>query len=209
MRGIEPHSELIRRLRKARRLTQAELAVVAGVSERTVRNAETGRRVQVEFLGYLATALGAELEDFVREGAELRAATRQQQRIGLIREAVDAYAVRDDFWPLRRLLSPKATIRIVAPAEVPFAGEFCGYEGLKRLFDLSREYVHYLEAPKVAEIRASGNFVILNGTDRFRVIGTSRYYEGWWQHIYEYEKGQIVRADVTADWRMVARVFAS
>ena len=39
------------------------LASQAGVGERTIRNAESGHRVQLDFLSYLAAALSAEVFD--------------------------------------------------------------------------------------------------------------------------------------------------
>jgi transcriptional regulator with XRE-family HTH domain len=104
MRGIEVAALRFRQLRKARRLTQQELARLAGASERTVRNAEAGQRVRQEFLDYLAAALGVDLLDVVQEPEELQIAKREQANVSHLLSALEAFAYDRDLTALRSLM---------------------------------------------------------------------------------------------------------
>ena len=61
MPSVETHGDKLRYFRRARGFTQLELALVAGVSERTVRSAERGRPIRRELVDYLAQALGVDI----------------------------------------------------------------------------------------------------------------------------------------------------
>ena len=66
-RGVLVDGRRLRELRRARGLTQIELAVISGVSARTIRNAEAGRPIRVDFLKFLATAVGVPATDLAAD----------------------------------------------------------------------------------------------------------------------------------------------
>ncbi len=65
-RGLTADGHRLRQLRQARGLTQIDLAKIAGISPRTLRTlrtAEAGGRGRIDFLRFIATALGVEVTD--------------------------------------------------------------------------------------------------------------------------------------------------
>lgn len=64
-RGVRLRGELIRTLRLSRGWSQLDLAERAGVGERTIRNAESGRFIEGSTASYVAGALDVELEQLL------------------------------------------------------------------------------------------------------------------------------------------------
>ena len=122
MHGIQVDSLRFRQLRRARGLTQHELARLAGVGERTVRNAETGQRVRLDFLRYLAIALGVDVTDVAHDNDEMRPALLGEKRIEHIMTAIECCVCEHDMSELIGLTSVSAVVRIPGAANVPFAG---------------------------------------------------------------------------------------
>jgi transcriptional regulator with XRE-family HTH domain len=195
MWGIVVDAKRLKQLRQARGLTQLELAVLAGVAERTVRNAEIGRRIRPDFVKFIAIALEVEITDLAGEPVELRIARREQRNADLVLEALAAVAGERDFSVLRSLLAPNILVRIPGPSQIPFAGEFRGFDRVQTCFDLCEQAVTYERPPELTEIRSSGNFVVISGTDCIRAMPTRKIYSGSWMHICEYDKGRLVRLD--------------
>ena len=195
MRGIVVDAKRLKQLRQARGLTQLELAVLAGVSERTVRNAEIGRRIRPDFMKFIAIALEVEVSDMAGDPAELRIARREQRNADLILEALNAVVSTRDFSVLRSLMATSILVRIPGPSQIPFAGEFRGFDRVQTCFDLCEQAVVYEGPPEITEIRASGNFVVISGTDCIRATPTKKIFSGNWMHICEYDKGRLVRLD--------------
>lgn len=82
MPSLEPHGEKLASLRRSLGFTQLQLALRAGVSERTVRNAEHGRPINHEFLQYIAGGLGVTLGDVVVQAVDLAAHRRWEKNRG-------------------------------------------------------------------------------------------------------------------------------
>ena len=174
MRGIKVDAQRLSQIRKARGLTQRELAVAAGVGERTVRNAEAGRRVRLDFLKYLAIALGVDVLDIVDDRDELRIALQEQQRVGDIMTAIDCFAGEGDLSEFIGLGAPNIFVNMPGAPHVPFAGEYRGADGLRTLEDRNREFLLRERPPEILDIRASGKLVVLSGQDWFSAIPTGK-----------------------------------
>ena len=66
MPSVTPKGELISQIRRSQGFTQLELALRAGVSERTVRNAERSHAVKHDFLKFIASGLGVSLPEVIQ-----------------------------------------------------------------------------------------------------------------------------------------------
>jgi transcriptional regulator with XRE-family HTH domain len=208
MRGIQIDVARFRQLRRARGLTQPELARLAGVSERTVRNAESGRRIRLEFLRYLALALGIEVTDVIHDHDELRTALLEQRRVDHILTAIAALTSERDVSEYISLATRNLSLNMLGPPEVPFCGEFRGSDGIRRAADISRECLLYERPHEVDDIRSSGNLVVISGRDWCRAVPTGKPFSTRWHHIYEFDKGRIVRFDdVGQDWSAIEWAF--
>jgi transcriptional regulator with XRE-family HTH domain len=207
MRGVRVNETLFRQLRRARGLSQRELAGLAGVGERTVRNAESGQRVRLDFLRFLAIALGADAADLVHDNDELRVAMREQSRVSSIFLAIGALVQKRDTSEFLKLMTKNVVVNIPGPPEVPFCGEFRGVDDVRRLEDINRKTLSYERPPEIRDVRASGKFVVMSGQDWLRAIPTGKSFTAWWHHVYEFDNGHIVRFDNWGDATAAAQAY--
>jgi transcriptional regulator with XRE-family HTH domain len=188
-------------------MTQSELAVVAGVSERTIRNAEAGHSIRVDFLRFLAIALGVEPTYVAANGDALRAARLSEQNVARILSAVQTYAMEHDIRGYRELLAPDALIRLPGPPEIPFVGEYRGPDGMQELNDIVAPAITWDEMPVMTDIRASGNFVLIQFTDHSRINSTGLEYSSLAQYIFEFENGRVKKVDNFFDTYAMMEAF--
>ena len=197
----------MRQVRRARGLTQTELAVRVGVSERTVRNAEAGRLVRLDFLRFLAAALGVDVHELALDPDELRVAMQGQNRIDHVLSAIDAQTKAGDLSPFFDLASPNMRMNMPGPAEVPFTGEFRGADGFKRFLEGAMKYLQFDAPSEILDIRSGGNLVVISGVDKLRAAATGRSFSTRWMHVYEFDNGHIVRLDNWGDHSGALRAF--
>lgn len=206
MRGIQVNNRRFRELRKARGQTQQELASLAGVGERTVRNAETGHRVRPDFLRYLAAALGCDLLELVDDRDELRLALREQRRVEHIVAALDCY-VNGSREEMLKLISHDVLHVQSGPSYLPICGEYRGRDDFQRLCDRSAESLVYESKLTISDIRTGGNLVVIRGVDRLRAIPTGKSFSMPWMNVYEFDNGRIKRIDSWGDLTVAAQAF--
>jgi transcriptional regulator with XRE-family HTH domain len=207
MRGIRVDGNRLRQIRRARCLTQLELASLAGVGERTVRNAEMGRRVRLDFLNYLASALGCDLLDLVDNRDELRTALREQRRVDLILQAIAVLSDRGDGSEYLDLIARDVRVSCPGPDGLSLCGEYRGSDGVQVLLDRSVSTIAYDSAPKILDIRTGGNLVVINGVDFLTAIPTGKSFSTPWMHVYEFDDGHIARTDIWADIGVIQDAF--
>ena len=125
-RGVRVDGATVRNLRKCKGWSQRQLASAAGVSERTVRNAEKGLILESYIANYLADALGHPLNEIIVERAEVSRGNRMKC---LIRRISTGYmkAVLDGATPqLIEMLHPKIEWNIFVAPEQNFSGTYHG-----------------------------------------------------------------------------------
>lgn len=196
---LSANPKRVRELRHARKLTQLQLAIAADVSERTVRSAETGKRVRMDSLEQIATAMGVTLLDLVADSNELHSANLTNSQVDQLLLGVRTYVASLDISEIARVLSPTTLINIVGPKEIPFTGEFVGTDGLNRIRDLAEMTMTFIEPTEVTEIHASGNLVVIRGFDCLRSVKTGDSERLWWHHVYEFHEGRVTRLVETFD----------
>jgi len=206
MRGIQVDSQRFRQLRRARGLTQQDLASLAGVGERTVRNAETGRRVRLDFLRFLAAALGIDVVEVVDDRDEIRVALREHRRVEHIVAALECH-VSGSPDELLALMTRDVLYVMPGPTEIPICGEYRGPDGFWRLIDRSVASVAYESKLEISDIRTGGNLVVMRGVDRLRALPTGKSFSTPWMNVYEFDNGHIVRVDSWGDMSIIAQAF--
>lgn len=130
-RGVRVDGVTVQRLRRSKGLSQIKLAQDAGVSERTVRNAEKGQILESHIASYLAVALNVPLNEIVAERANPSRSRRLQR---LIRKVSSLYmqAILDLEWQaLMEIVHPSIEWNCCAAPDQRFSGRFCGMDGLR------------------------------------------------------------------------------
>lgn len=145
MPSLQPHGAKLASLRRALGLTQLELAIRSGVSERTVRNAERGRLVKRSFLEFIAGGLGVTLSEVVVPCGELDQLLRWQRHVGRLLSGLQRVVDEHDSSDLLDLAHPGITMQV--ETHMPFfsagdilRGDYSGIDGVKRFIDNGFRY---------------------------------------------------------------------
>jgi transcriptional regulator with XRE-family HTH domain len=197
MWGFEIDGAKFRAFRQARGWSQLELAATAGVSERTIRNAERGRSLRRDFLEYLAGALGVDPAELLRDPEVLLPALRWQRQADRILVALQQVQSELTAKPLTDCCLPDVETSHYSSFPLEFAGDFHRADEVRRYFDLALPWV----ASRVDRqytfdgVRGSGNLVLFSGTDSFRSLDNGHRLHVRWTHIFELERERIRRAE--------------
>ena len=138
MRGINPNGTRIRKLRKTRGLTQAALASAAACDAKTVRNAESGRRIDVSTLDRIARALQIELAELVAADHESVAEATGQYVV----HAIDALG-KQDIASLADQFVESAQLNFAIRYRAPWAGQFVGRREICQWADALCDTFHF------------------------------------------------------------------
>jgi len=176
MPSLQPYGAKIASLRRALGLTQLELAIRSGVSERTIRNAERGQSLKRSFLEFIAGGLGVSLQEIVVPCKEFDVHLRWQRHVdrllGVLQRVVTEHDATDAIELAHRDVRLRAeTMMPNFSAAHVLAGEYRNSEGIERyvanafrFWELAREGDNYfVEAPI-----GGGDVVVIRGGQQFR-----------------------------------------
>jgi transcriptional regulator with XRE-family HTH domain len=195
MRGIQIDAKRFRQIRLSNGLTQQELAAAAGVAERTVRNAEGGRRVRVDFFRYLAVALGVDPTEIAFDRDELRVAKREVRNLSRLFKALQTFILESDLSEVRQLFDAQARITIHGPPELPNTGEYRGIDGLQTLMDRNRESLVFPKPAEFSDVRTGDNLVVYCVRGCYQAVPTGRRFTDIGHHVVEFSNERVVRMD--------------
>ena len=198
--AVRPNGSTIKNLRRARKLTQLRLASLSDVSERTIRNAEGDLSIRISSLEAIAAALAVPFEDLVYDPSEFKVAEASTRRIHRLIEALSGVVVEESAKPLLDVGHNDLLLRVFAPAELPFAGDFVGESGARRWDDIARLYLFNEPFPVVFdEFKESGELVVVRGYEIRRSLDGEREHRNHFQYLVEYHEDRIAKIEVSSD----------
>jgi transcriptional regulator with XRE-family HTH domain len=160
MRGAFTKGARIRQLRQSLTLTQEELASRASCDVKTLRAAESGRRIDVRTLHGIAAALAVSPSEIIETAGSLQ---HRHQRIRRVREWQRALQ-NGDVDALLRIYRPDAVVRLPWFEAIPGSGV---HQGSGRLRRVATSIVSRLAfepaAPRSFRVHAAEEFVFLRG----------------------------------------------
>jgi transcriptional regulator with XRE-family HTH domain len=133
-RGIVVRGSAVQSFRHARGLTQEELAKLANLDVKTVRNAEQGKRLDADTLQRLAKALEAELATLVEPTED--AGSRQEKWRQLV---LDWQRLFDehDIEGLMALYHNDAVLSLPGGENIPFGGIYRGKAEVRKAHEIA------------------------------------------------------------------------
>lgn len=202
MPSLQPYGAKLASLRRALGLTQLELAIRSGVSERTVRNAERGQPIKRSFLEFIAGGLGVPLQEIVLPCGELDVHLRWQRHVERLLSALQRVLTEHDASDAIELAH--RDVRLRAETLMPnfsaahvLAGEYRNSDGIERyvanafrFWELAREGDNYfVEAPV-----GGGDVVVIRGGQQFRCDDDQLI---WTRTLYvcEFEQERLLRIE--------------
>ncbi len=127
MRGIQVSGSKIRQLRKARGLTQQELAFQAQCDVKTIRKAENSKRVDLSTAGRLAAVLGVNVRDLAAAPTKSDVAAG----VAIVQAWTAAFNSRDP-QAVAKVYDDNGVIIVMASPNIPGGGTFTGKEEIRR-----------------------------------------------------------------------------
>jgi transcriptional regulator with XRE-family HTH domain len=194
-----PQGDKLRSFRVALGYSQEELAARAGVSDRTVRNAEKSRPLRREFLDFIAQALGVSLELLVEPSHELLIHRRWQRNVDRLTATLGELVANHDATRLMDLIQPKIELNCVGEnCYLPvFAAHYGAYRGAagvaryiesgRRLFDLCDVVEFQITPPQ-----GGGDVIMFRSHDRYQTHSGRSFFTDI-VHVVEYDHERIAR----------------
>lgn len=136
-RGVRVDGATVQSLRISKCWSQRQLAEAAGISERTVRNAEKSLVLETYIANYLATALEVTLNEIVMERAEVRRGSRLNTLIRRVSSAYMKAVIDGTNHHLVQLLHPNIEWNCSAAPDQLFSGLFVGIERVQAHLQLA------------------------------------------------------------------------
>jgi transcriptional regulator with XRE-family HTH domain len=201
MPSLQPHGAKLANLRRALGLTQLELAVRSGVSERTIRNAERGNPLKRSFLEFIAGGLGVPVTEIIIPCAEVDLHLRWKRHVERLTAGLQRVAEQHDSSDLYDLAHRDITMQIEThlpnfSAGTILRGEYRRIEGVQQFVENGYRYWevcgdgdYYVEAPT-----GGGDVVVMRGGQQVRLDDDRQQ---WMQFLYvfQFEQERLLRMD--------------
>jgi transcriptional regulator with XRE-family HTH domain len=147
MPSLAPQGKRISAIRRVLGLTQLDLALRCGVSERTIRNAERGRPIMRDFLQFIAAGLGVSMDEVIHVSPDLSSQLRWQQNLELVMRVIRSISSEHSSPNILDIAHHDVTCRVQGSmpcfAKVDHLfGEFHGTERLHQFLDSVRDLWH-------------------------------------------------------------------
>lgn len=201
MPSLKPHGEKLRSLRESLGWSQLELAIRAGVSERTVRNAEKGQPLRHVFLGYLAKALGLPLAEIAQPNRELAIHRRWETHVERLAQILRELTTNHDGSGILDLLHPNVQLDCFgSPCEFePMNEQFNSYygeSGVKRYLEFGQRTLDACSQIEfnIAPPHGGGDLVLFRSHDRY-VSRCGLAFSTKSFNLVEFNRGRIFRID--------------
>lgn len=183
---------LMQDLRKARGLTQEQLADLTGYSPRLIRKAEASKSLRADTIEVIAAALST-------DGAPVSPETLASDLMGMVRSFAVAYAYdeRQLAAKTKSIFATNVTYKMAGdPNLLPFAGEYKGIDGVdswaRDFFSTFDRPIKDLYQPKLYQ---SGSSVLAVGHDAVLIPGDDEISHSMTVLKFDFERGKIVFVD--------------
>ena len=155
--------------------SQLDLALRAGVSERTVRNAEKGRPLHHDFLGFLAKALGLPVAEITLSTAEFKTHSRWESHVALLAQVLGELATNHDGSGILDLIRPDVQLDCFGsqcdfePMNQQF-NNYYGESGVKRYLEFGQRTLDACDTVEfnIAPPQGGGDIVLFRSHDHYR-----------------------------------------
>ncbi len=181
-------------------MTQLELALAAGVSERTLRSAEKGRSLHAAFLQYIAGALGVPFQEIIAPHRAL-SMRRWEDKVSRVMTEVQRSMHEHDTSGMLDIIHRSLEMKFQGgipgvPSADLLVGDYRGADGVKQFIDNNSEFwEHCPQARVVIEPPAGGgNVVIFRGRQEHAHQDGALVW-GRWSFICEFEDDRLIRID--------------
>lgn len=195
MRGIKTNGEQLRQLRQARGWTQEEMASAVGCSERTIRNAERGERIDLGTLRQMAECLSV---DLVAVSCPLDSDQQELDRNKQVVLDWEAAMIAADVDRVMTFYAPQAVEIIPGSAGLPGVGRADGIAQVREHMAAALSAFEILSI-KQRKIDATENMVFHRVEAVLRAQPTGRTFEATILNEIELENQKIVSRLVLAD----------
>ncbi|MCA9193213.1 MAG: nuclear transport factor 2 family protein [Planctomycetales bacterium] len=191
----------LRDLRTSRSLTQTELAKIAGVSERTVRNAEGERPIRRDFAEFIARALDVNLACLERTSFDLNSQLLLSTPMEIwqlnaqrILHHIDLFVRTGQYDEFMNMLHPAVQLRSFGTPTTSYNGTYVGHDGIHEYFRRSNEMMTQRVRSKLEfdRILGEGNIVVLSGVDTFDVASGGETMPYWFTWIFTFQGERII-----------------
>ncbi len=135
-RGALTNGQKIVSSRKFLGLTQEQLAAKADIDVKTIRNAESGKRLDLSTIQRVAQCLLIPWQELLQESLQFDAKTCK----AIIAKWLRAW-IHQDVQMIVDLYTPSARVMIAGAPTIPFAGEHLGRDAIQSTFELAWQWI--------------------------------------------------------------------